>query len=120
MFGINAIISRSLSVLVLAVAPMVALADSCGEAPQPPEILDGTKSSMEELVANSQSVKAYISDADSFLDCRESFAQTEDFKAQSTEQQEEQIKTNAEVLASRNGIGDAFNKEVAAYKAANP
>ncbi|MCK9502807.1 MAG: hypothetical protein M0Q95_01310 [Porticoccaceae bacterium] len=106
--------------LALSMSASVAFADNCGEIPQAPELVKGASSTMEELVANSESVKAYIASADTFLDCRDAYAKTDEFKGLNQDEQKALIDTSNELLAKRNAIGDNFNKEVAAFKAANP
>lgn len=111
---------RILLSLALGACSAIAIADDCGTAPQVPSLVDGAKATMEELVATSQGVKTYIADADKFLDCRESIAKGDGFKEMSADDQKAFLQVNTDVLNSRNGIGDAFNAEVAEYKAANP
>ncbi len=104
----------------MALGPVLAVADDCGEVPAAPEIIDGATATMEALVANSEEVKAYIAAADGYLDCREAIAKSDDFKDLPAAEQQAQIAANAQVLETRNKIGDDFNAEVGAYKAANP
>ena len=96
------------------------MANDCGEVPQAPEVVDGASTSMDDLVANSQSVKAFIADADAYLDCNETFIQSDGFKDLEPAEQQAALDTNTELLKARNQIGEDFNEEVAAYKAANP
>lgn len=111
---------RILLAAALSTAPLAALADTCGEVPDAPEIISGDTATMEELVANSQTVKSYIADADAYLDCNEALAKSDAFKEMPVEEQKAVIDTSASLLESRNSIGDQFNAEVAAFKAANP
>ncbi|MFA5630753.1 MAG: hypothetical protein WC997_04500 [Porticoccaceae bacterium] len=97
-----------------------ALASDCGNPPQEPEIIDGATATMEDLVANSESVKTYISEADSYLDCREGIVKSDAFKEMSKDDQKAFQNANSDVLKSRNNIGEKFNAEVADYKKANP
>ncbi|MGD9660994.1 MAG: hypothetical protein AB7U63_06960 [Porticoccaceae bacterium] len=106
--------------MALAISTSAVFADNCGEIPQAPELVNGASATMEELVANSESVKAYIASADTFLDCRDAYAKTEEFKGLNQSEQKALIETSNELLGKRNAIGDDFNKEVAAFKAANP
>lgn len=106
--------------LSLAVFASPLYANTCGDVPTSPELVDGATATMEDLVANSQSVKAFIAEADTFLDCNEAFAKTDEFKAISADEQKKVIETNATLLKARNDIGENFNKEVQTYKAANP
>ena len=106
--------------LTLGVFSAAALADDCGNAPQQPELVDGASATMEELVANSESVKNYIAEADAYLDCREKIVNSDTYKSMSKDDQKVFTQANSDVLASRNGIGDKFNAEVADYKKANP
>ena len=114
----NNIIRPVLFSLALVSSPLFAL--DCGEVPAEPEVIDGANATMDELVANSQSVKAFIAGADTFLDCGESYVKSDEFKALGADEQKEILDRNARILAERNGIGEKFNAQVAAYKAANP
>ena len=98
----------------------LALGENCGDTPVAPQLVDGASASMEELVANSEEVKAFIEQADQYLDCREAVIPTDEYKALSRSGQKEYREANKLVLAARNDIGEAFNTEVAAFKAANP
>lgn len=112
--------SKILFALGLGLFSIAGIADDCGSAPEMPALVDGTKATMEELVATSESVKSFIATADVFLDCREGFIKSDAFKEISADEQKQLIEENSTLLNNRNGIGDAFNKEVAAFKAANP
>ena len=90
---------------------------SCGELPVEPDIVDGASSTVEQLVANSEAVNAYIAEADQFLDCSEDRYKRLSSSRIHKDRIGEQIKT---VTARRNEIGAEFNAQVAAYKAANP
>lgn len=98
----------------------LALANDCGEPPAAPALVDGATVTMDEIVANSEQVKAYIASADQYLDCREQVIPTEEFMARPEAEQESYRADNKAVLDKRNGIGDEFNAEVAAFKKANP
>lgn len=98
----------------------LALGENCGEAPVAPQLVEGASTSMEELVANSEQVKAFIEQADQYLDCREAVVPTDEYKALSKSGQKEYREANKVVLQARNDIGEAFNAEVAAFKEANP
>ena len=106
--------------LTLAVVSAPILADDCGDLPQAPAVIDGASATMEDLVANSQSVKAFIADADAYLDCNEAFVKSDGFKSLSEEEKKSALDMNSGLLDARNNIGEKFNSEVAAYKAANP
>jgi len=111
---------RVLLSLVFTALTGSALASDCGNPPQEPEIVDGATATMEELVANSESVKTYISEADAYLDCREGVVKSDTFKNMSKEEQKAFLEANSVLLKSRNNIGEKFNAEVADYKKANP
>ena len=98
----------------------LAQGENCGEPPVSPELVDGASASMEELVANSEQVKAFIEQADGYLDCRESAMPSDEYKALSRSDQKEYREASKRVLDARNDIGEAFNGQVAAYQAANP
>lgn len=98
----------------------LALANNCGEAPAAPALVDGAKVTMDEIVANSEQVKAYIATADQYLDCREQIIPTEEFLARPEAEQESYRADNKTVLDKRNAIGEEFNAQVSAFKAANP
>jgi len=89
----------------------------CGELPIEPAIVDGAISTMEQLIANSKEVNAYIAEADQFLDCSEARYKRLSSSRIHKAPVAEQIKT---VTARRNEIGEEFNDQVAAFKAANP
>ena len=92
---------------------------SCGESPAAPELVDGSTASMEELVANSRAVNAFIEQADTYLDCQKAAVEnttnglSRDERAIRTAQYES-------LVPVRNEIGDLFNAEVQEYRAANP
>ncbi|MFA5548537.1 MAG: hypothetical protein WDA10_08370 [Porticoccaceae bacterium] len=96
------------------------MANECGEPPAAPPLVDGATATMEAVVANSDEVKVYIADADKYLDCREAAIATEGFTALDKSAQDEYRAANKTVLDARNAIGEDFNKEVAAFKKANP
>ena len=106
--------------LTLAFASAPAFSNDCGAVPTTPELIKGAAATMEELVANSQSVKAYIAEADAYLDCNESFVKSEPFTALAPEEKQKVLDVNSKLLNDRNVIGEKFNEEVVAYKAANP
>ena len=114
----NSLRNAMLFSIALFSAPL--LASECGERPQAPEVVDGASATMDELVANSKSVKAFIADADAYLDCNEAIVTSEDFKKMDPADQKAMIETNKKLLKERNDIGEHFNQEVAAYQAANP
>lgn len=92
----------------------------CGTPPEEPQIPDGASASFDELIAASKVVKAYIAGVDGYLDCREALMATDEFKAQGENiinAAKEEVST---LTKHRNDIGDNFNKEVGAYKKANP
>lgn len=95
-------------------------ADNCGEAPEKPEILDGSQATMEELVTNSNEVTAFIEKADEYLDCQDKYGQSDKFQDLNEEQQVSWHEDRMELLDVRNGIADEFNAEVAAFREANP
>lgn len=89
----------------------------CGEQPVKPSIVDGATSTMEQLVANSKAVNAFIAEADEFLDCEERRYKKLSASKVHKDRLAAEIKA---VTANRNDAGDEFNAQVAAYKAANP
>ena len=92
----------------------------CGSAPNSPEIPDGATASMEELVGASKAVKAFIANADIYLDCREAAMNSEEYKNLAEEEKNAWIEDVSLLTKSRNAIGDNFNAQVSAYKEANP
>jgi hypothetical protein len=94
--------------------------DNCGEVPAAPEIVDGATATMEELVANSESVKAFVAGADTYLDCREGFIKTDTFKAMTDQEKKAFIDANGALLDLRNAIGPSFNEQVGVYTKAHP
>ena len=107
--------------LLFAFTGSYALAQTdCGVLPEKPAIVDGATATMEELVTNSQQVKTYIGDVDSFLDCYDAFMQSNDFSE--LPQDEKLMYANAmdSILEARNAIGPEFNAQVEAFKEAQP
>lgn len=92
-------------------------ASSCGEQPVEPAIVDGAASTLEQLIANGNEVKAYIAEADQFLDCSEARYIKLSGSRIHKDILGDQIKS---LTTSRNEIGDELNAQVAAYQAANP
>ncbi len=105
--------------LVAGLCALPTLAQDCGEAPEPPELVDGSEATMEDLAGNSEMVKSYIANADEYLDCRESYLETEAFRKLPPAERSDYIDENREVLSTRNSIGEDFNAEVVKYKEAN-
>lgn len=88
----------------------------CGEAPVLPALVDGSTSTMEVLVENSKEVKAFIARADEYLDCSEKA-----YSRIAAKTQKEKLREKVKMITQqRNDIGDRFNEQVAAYRAANP
>lgn len=96
------------------------IAQECNQPPVAPELVDGASANMDQLIANSEQVKAYIAEADVYLDCRYAYRDTIAYKDLSRSEKEDYIDATDEVLEARNQIGDDFNDEVAAFQAANP
>lgn len=90
------------------------LGKACGQEPSVPAIVDGSSASMEDLVANSKEVNAFIDQADEYLDCQEVF------DGGNGKLSERALEKRAELLETRNEIGDNFNAQVAAFQKANP
>lgn len=86
----------------------------CGDLPSAPEIIQGIDASLEELIANSKSVNAFIEKADQYLDCQAVFNKKTKKLPESVQEQ------LTALLNHRNEIGDEFNAQVAAYREANP
>ena len=112
--------SALMSLVLATFSAGVFAASPCGDRPEAPSIIDGATATMDDLVANSEAVKAYIAEADEYLNCYETFAKSDDYKAMSAEDQRTEVKSYKEVLKVRNAIGEDFNDEVKAYKKANP
>lgn len=96
------------------------MAQDCGDVPTKPMLVDGATSSMDQIVANSEDVKGYIAAADLYLDCHAEWRKLIAFRGQSRDDRdviEEEIKV---ILDDRNAVGDDFNAEVQAFRAANP
>lgn len=112
------IIPATFAFLSMLSMPLAAQSETdCGDPPTEPTLVDGATSTMEQLVINSKEVNAYISEADEFLDCSEDrYIRISHSKAHS-KQLAEQVKA---ITERRNTIGDKFNTQVTAFKAANP
>lgn len=113
-------IKRSLIFSAAFLFGSAAMGSECGDPPAVPQLVDGATSTVDAVVANSEEVKAYIADADKYLDCREAAIATEDFAALDKSAQGEYRAANKAVLDARNEIGEDFNEQVAAFKKANP
>jgi len=105
--------------LVLVGAPAFAQSD-CGVIPEKPAIIDGATATMEELVANSEEVKSYIGGVDTFLDCYETFMQSDSFANLPEDEQSVYANAMETILQARNAIGPEFNNEVQAFRDAQP
>ncbi len=92
----------------------------CGQTPSIPVIPDGATAAMEELVTASREVKAFIADADAYLDCRETAMNSDEYGNLSVDDKSAWTNEIKELTESRNSIGDEFNAQVMAYKEANP
>ena len=112
-------LSTCLAIVSLAFMSSTALGD-CGSLPAKPDIPNGAGASMDELVTASQAVKAFIASADVYLDCQEAAMATEEFLAQDKNIIKAAKKEISSLIDARNDIGDQFNKEVGAFKKANP
>jgi len=116
-------LSGSLAILLYMAAlsfPNPSVSDpyyDCGEIPVEPTIVDGSSSSMDQLVSNSAEVKDYIAKADVFLDCQEDLYKKNSLSRINREKLSTVIKS---VTARRNDIRDEFNAQVEVYKKANP
>ena len=113
-------LSQMIQILVLMGLSTTALSQECGDEPVAPSIVDGASASMDDLVANSQEVKGFIAEADVFLDCLYEYRDTVAYKDLDDAAKDEFKTYSTEILDSRNAIGDVFNEQVAAYRAANP
>jgi hypothetical protein len=98
----------------------IALANECGDKPMIPTLVDGASATMAELVSNSGEVKDFIAAADAYLDCDAEFRQSIAYKDLSRADKSAATDDAKDYLDARNDIGDDFNLEVQAYKAANP
>jgi hypothetical protein len=90
----------------------VTLAADCGEAPVAPELADGTTATMDELIANSEAVKSFIADADTYLDCREDLMKSDEFKMMEEAVRASYVTATSELLDIRNSISEDFNEQV--------
>ena len=75
---------------------------------------------MDDLVANSQTVKSYIEVADAHLDCTAEYRTTIAYKGLPSDEKDVIDDQRSNLLEERNSIGDDFNAEVAAFQEANP
>lgn len=97
-----------------------AFAQSCGEAPEAPEIPDGATATMEQLIATSGAVNAFLDSADVFLDCGTAEKDTVAYKDLSRAEKGRIVDAREDLIDIYNSIADDFNEEVQAYQAANP
>lgn len=98
----------------------IALANDCGEKPSVPTLVDGASVTMEQLVANSVEIKDFIAAADVYLDCDADFRQSIAYKDMSRADKATATDDAKDYLDARNDVGDDFNVQVQAYRAANP
>lgn len=91
----------------------------CGVSPTAPEVVDGSSTTMEELVANSKAVQGFIAEADEYLDCQKEVV-NDTTNGLSREERNSRTKLYESLVLVRNEIGDLFNAEIAEYRAANP
>ena len=118
-FLLASLLTSSLAVSTQILAQDPVEEHQCGLSPEAPAIVDGSSTTMEELVANSQAVQGYIAEADAFLDCQKS-AVNDTTNGLSREERETRTELYETVVQVRNEIGDLFNAEIAEYRAANP
>ncbi len=118
--------NTSLKTLLLATAltSVSALADDCalGDAPGLP---NGASSSMDEMVAGQQSVKAFQADALAYRACLdEGMKAIESAAAEGDEDAADNFKIMTDAynasVATEEALANDFNAEIRAYKAANP
>lgn len=95
-----------------------ALAQNCGTAPKQPAIPEGAKSTIDELKTSSQAVKAFIAEADTYLDCKLAARDTE---TENMSKKEIKLweKDLQHLTKMRNEIGDRFNEQVQAHLKTN-
>lgn len=115
---ITTILASSVATYSLAGLAQGDVANSCGPAPTEPTIVDGAEVAMAELVENSKAVNAFIESADDYLDCQEALVKstTNGLSRAVKNEISEGVKSLTE---RRNSIGDEFNAQVEAFKAAN-
>ena len=94
-------------------------ANQCGDAPLAPEVVDGSSATMTDLVANSKAVQTFIANADEHLDCKKALV-NDTTNGLSSDERDIHEKNFMDLVTVRNEIGDLFNAEVEAFKAANP
>ncbi len=84
--------------------------------PEQPELPDGAVVDLAAMVSAQQSVKAYLTDAEGFLDCLlEQEAAAADLEATPEAQAAITEAYDAAVVAMKT-LGDAFNEEIRKYK----
>jgi len=109
----------ALATLMVSVAGFstTALAADCGDAPVPPELADGATATMDDLIANSEAVKAFIADADTHLDCRENLMKGDEFKMMEEGARAIYMTATSDLLGVRNSISEDFNEQVKIFSA---
>ncbi len=110
----------ALQISILMGISSTALAQDCEDMPTKPAMTDGATATMDQIVANSEEVKAYIAAADTYLDCHADYRQTIAYKSMSSEEKDASSDQAKALLDDRNDAGDEFNDEVQAYRDANP
>lgn len=110
----------SLLAVSLTIGMSAVNADNCGIAPSKPKLLKGKHATSEALIANSKEVKDFVAQVDTYLDCREAEMVTEAFQLEDKKVKKAADKEVRALLKQRNAIGDAFNKQVKAFRKANP
>lgn len=101
-----------------------AFADDC-QAPQLPTVPDGASSSLEEMVAGQQAVKAFQTDAQAFRACiDEGLAALKAAATDGDEAAAETFKANTDAynasVSDEEKLAEDFNAAIRAYKEANP
>ncbi|MEM1090943.1 MAG: hypothetical protein AAGB27_12190 [Pseudomonadota bacterium] len=118
---------RNLFALPLLAAPLLATAltasaETC-EKPYKVDIPDGAKASKDVLIETQKKVKAYMAEGDAYLACLENEEKNMATAVMSEEAIEEEralrTRRHNAMVDEMHLVGEAFNNEVRAYKAAN-
>lgn len=116
--------------LILAMSGAVAAAEC--ENPDAPELPDGAKASMEEMIAGQKAVKAFQEANIEYMNClkevftaaealvKEGKAKTAEEIAEAQKTYEENVEAFNAAVSVEESVAGQFNTEIREFKAANP
>ena len=103
------------ALLLLLAAASQASIDQC-LLPDVPGLPDGATADLSTMVAGQQAVKAYLSDAEAYLDCLITQAAA-DTEAETDALRQGRIAAHDAAVEAMETLAEAFNEEIREYKA---